>query len=280
MDLTTLVGIISGVLLVLYGIGMGNFSNFLDFPSVAITVGGTLAAVTACFPVSLLKRFPQHMKIVVSGRQYDPMEYIDKIADFALIARRNGLMALEEKANEQQDPFLKESVLLIVDAIDADKVKQMLEDDMAYLDARHLEVVSIYEKGASFAPAFGMIGTLIGLINMLKSLNLSDSGGSDQLGIGMSLALITTFYGTMLANLFFIPIASKLNLRHDEEMLCKQIIVEGVLSIQSGETPKFIKEKLISFLPQGERVLNITGSGIEAKGKRNDKKPKKGKGKK
>lgn len=253
MDLTTLLGIVSGMLLVVYGIGVGNFNNFVDLPSVAITVGGTFSAILACYPFSSLKAIHKHLKIVSSGKKYDPIQYINSISEYAQIARKNGLLALEEKAYQQKDPFLRNSLLLIVDAIDADKVKQMLEDDISYLDARHQEATSIYEKGASFAPAFGMIGTLIGLINMLKNMDLSAGGASDQLGQGMSLALITTFYGSLLANLVFLPIANKLTLRHEEEMLCKEIIVEGVLSIQSGENPKFIKEKLISFLPQKER---------------------------
>ncbi|WP_027400162.1 motility protein A [Anaerovorax odorimutans] len=283
MDLTTLLGIVSGILLVGYGIGLGNFGNFLSASSIVMTLGGTLAAITASFPLSTLKGVLKHLKIVVSGRKYNPIDYIDTIAEFAQIARKNGLLALEEKANEQSDPFLKDSILLIVDAIDPDKVKQMLEDDMAYLDARHQESTSIYEKGAAFAPAFGMIGTLIGLINMLKALSFSDGSGSDQLGEGMSLALITTFYGTILANLFFAPIANKLKLRHEEEMLCKEIVVEGILSIQSGENPKFIREKLISFLPQKERALIMDeggeeGSGNKAKKEKKPKKEKKAKG--
>lgn len=271
MDLTTILGILSGAGLIIWGIELDNLGNFISPSSLAITLGGTIAGLVASFPVSTLKQIPKHLKIVMSGRKYKPMTYIDIIVDFAQIARKNGLLALEEQANEQSDPFLRDSILLIVDAIDADKVKQMLEDDMAYLDARHQDATSFYSKGEAFAPAFGMIGTLIGLINMLKSMNF-DGGGASELGEGMSVALITTFYGTVLANLIFSPIANKLMLRHEEEMLCKQIIMEGVLSIQSGENPKFIREKLISFLPRKER--DAAGEGGEG-GEGDGEKPKK-----
>jgi len=145
--------------------------------------------------------------------------------------------------------------------VDITKVKEMLNNDLDNLVARHDEVVGMYEKASSTAPAFGMIGTLVGLINMLKSMNLEDSSGAGSLGASMSVALVTTFYGCILANLIFNPIATKLRIRHSEEELCKTIIIEGVLSIQAGENPKFLREKLISFLPQRQRELASEESG-------------------
>ena len=257
MDLTTIIGIVVGFALIINGIALDtsdgiayvitNLKNFADAPSAIIVVGGTIAAIVANYSPKHLKAIPKHLKIMMDGKKFDPMEYIDTLVDFAQIARKNGLLALEEKANQVDDPFFKQGLMLIVDATDADRVKEMLNNDLDNLVARHDEVVGMYDRASSTAPAFGMIGTLVGLIN---SMNLEDSSGAGSLGASMSVALVTTFYGCILANLIFNPIATKLKIRHSEEELCKTIIIEGVLSIQAGENPKFLKEKLISFLPQ------------------------------
>lgn len=270
MDLTTIAGIVAALALVMLGIGSG-IGNFFDMKSILIVVGGTFAVLAASSPGSVLKEIPKHLKIAVFKPKHKPMVYIDEIVECAQIARKSGLLALEEHANQEEDTFLKESLLLIVDAIDPDKVRAMLGDDLRYMENRHSEAMSFYERGAAFAPAFGMIGTLIGLILMLNNLDL-DSGETGALTKGMAIALITTFYGSMLANVFFSPIANKLQSRHESEMLCKEIIIEGILSIQSGENPKFIREKLISFLAQKEKA----GHDPEQEGE-DGKKGKKGK---
>ncbi len=235
-DISTVAGILAGFALIVFamvfstdpiGINIKAVLNFVDPASIFIVIGGVFASVFASYPISTLVEFSQ-------------------------IARKNGLLALEEKANQQEDPFFKQSIMLIVDATDPEKVKTMLENDLEKLATRHEDAVGIYEKASAMAPAFGMIGTLVGLVNMLKNMSM-DEGGSSTIGKDMGTALITTFYGCILANLIFGPIAMKLKVRSDEEYLCKEIIIAGVLSIQSGETPKFMEEKLISFLEQSER---------------------------
>jgi chemotaxis protein MotA len=248
VDITTILGIVAGFGFIVYGIGFANMSNFIDPGSVYITIGGAIACILASFPFRVLAKIPQHFKIAFVGKSYNPAVYIEKIFEMAKIARKSGLLALENKANEEKDEFLKSSLLMIVDAIEAEKIRSSQESVLYNMTLRHNEGMSIYEKGAAFGPAFGMIGTLVGLINMLKALNL-DEGGSDTLGAGMSLALITTFYGSVFANLICMPIANKLQVKHEEEMLAKQLILEGILSIQSGENPNYIKEKLTSMLP-------------------------------
>ena len=256
-DISTVAGILAGFALIIFamvfstdpiGINIGAVKNFVDPASIFIVIGGVFASVFASYPISTLKKMPKHLKIVVSGNRYEPVEYINTLVEFSQIARKNGLLALEEKANQQEDPFFKQSIMLIVDATDPEKVKTMLENDLEKLATRHEDAVGIYEKASAMAPAFGMIGTLVGLVNMLKNMSM-DAGGSSTIGK----ELITTFYGCILANLIFGPIAMKLKVRSDEEYLCKEIIIAGVLSIQSGETPKFMEEKLISFLEQSER---------------------------
>lgn len=261
-DISTVAGILAGFALIIFamvfstnpiGINIGAVKNFVDPASIFIVIGGVFASVFASYPMSTLKKMPKHLKIVISGNRYEPIEYINTLVEFSQIARKNGLLALEEKANQQEDPFFKQSIMLIVDATDPEKVKAMLENDLDKLAARHEDAVGIYEKASAMAPAFGMIGTLVGLVNMLKNMSLDGGSGSSTIGTDMGTALITTFYGCILANLIFGPIAMKLRVRSDEEYLCKEIIIAGVLSIQSGETPKFMEEKLISFLEQSER---------------------------
>lgn len=273
MDFTTIVGIVLGMTLVLFGIKIQNLPSFWSPESFLIVLGGTISAIIASYPISALKQIPKHFKILFMGNKYNPMQYIDVLVELAQVARKNGLLALEEKATQMEDPFFKQSLMLIVDATNPNKVKEILNNDLDFLSERHEEGVDIYERGASLAPAFGMIGTIIGLVIMLKSMNLEEDGAS-ALSENMAIALITTFYGTLLANLIFLPIAKKLRVRNDEEYLCKQIIIEGVLSIQSGENPNFVKEKLISFLAQHERDKIMNTEDVP-KGKKEKKKKEK-----
>ena len=253
MDLTTIIGLILGIVLIIQGvISSGDIMNFVDMPSVIIVFGGTLASVLASYPFHMLKEVPNHFKILMRGKKFKPDKVIDELVEFAQIARQEGLLALEDRANTVKDPFLKQSLMLIIDAIEEEKVKEILENEMESLSARHEEAAGLYEKASAYAPAFGMIGTLVGLINMLAAMNTD--GGAEALGANMSVALVTTFYGCVLANVILLPIAKKLRIRNEEEMLYCQIIVEGVLSIQSGDNPKFLKEKLTSHLARKHQV--------------------------
>ena len=245
----------------------GSIWNFVDLSSILIVIGGTLAVVVACYP-KLAKSFPKHIKIMLRSQAFDPAVYVDQLVELAQIARKNGLLALEEKANDQPDPFFKQAIMLIVDANDPDRVRSILENDIEQTSARHQEVVAMYERGSNAAPAFGMIGTLIGLINMLKGL---DGADMESLGPNMSVALITTFYGSFLAHVIFNPIAANLTARDEEEVLCRQIIVEGIMAIQSGENPKFLRERLMTFMNQKQRESGGEG-GAQPKEKKGRKK--------
>ena len=267
MNLTFLLGIVGGIVLLVLGMSIGGdpgpfdftqLANFGDAASVFIVFGGTLATIVAGHPGKMLARFPKHIGIIFNQKKFNPASVIDEVVEFAQIARKNGLLALEERANQLEDPFFKKSIMLIVDGNDSDKVRDMLTSDIEQLSTRHDDVASMYEKASAAAPAFGMVGTLIGLINML--VNMDPEGGSSNIGKDMGVALITTFYGVVLANLVFNPIANNLRTRDEEECLCRQLIVEGVMAIQSGENPKFIREKLEGYLEQ-----NATGGGSEKK---------------
>lgn len=254
MDLTTLVGIVIGAFLIVNGIGLDKLGNFYDQSSILIVVGGTLAATMASYPFSILFDIPKHIMVLFRGNKYQIPKLVDQLVDLAMVARQSGLLALEEKADEIKDSFFKQSVLMIVDANDPDKVRFVLERELENMMTRHDEVAGLYEKASAYAPAFGMIGTLVGLVNMLKGLDLGNGGGgTSSMGQDMSVALITTFYGSVLSNLVFHPIAKKLRIRQDEEELYCSTIIEGIIAIQSGENPKYLREQLLASIKQSQQ---------------------------
>ena len=253
MDVTTLLGIVIGMGLVVWGIGTSKLGNFWDPQSLVIVLGGTVAAVLASYPFRILKDIPKQLIVLTKGKKFEIPKLVDQLVDLAMPARQSGLLALEEKAEEIKDPFLKQSVLMIVDANDPDKVRSMLEKQMDDMVARHDEAAGIYEKASSYCPAFGMVGTLIGLINMLKGMDLDGGGGASTLGQDMSVALITTFYGSLFANLFFQPIAKKLRVRQAEEDRYCMTVIEVIMGIQAGENPKFLREHLLSCMKQSQQ---------------------------
>ena len=253
MDFLSILGFILAVGLVGFGMTFDQeamklvFTNirvFVDVPSMAITIGGTIGVMMISFPAGAFKKIGSHLKIIVRPYAFNPVQSISQIVSLATEARMKGLLSLEDKLNEIDEPFLHNSLMLVVDSVDSEKVRKAMETELEQLDERHALDRRFYEKAASFAPAFGMIGTLVGLILMLG--NMSDV---DALAKGMAVALITTLYGSLLANVVCLPMASKLKARHDEEFLCKQLVMEGVLAIQEGENPKFIEEKLYKLLP-------------------------------
>ena len=260
MNITYIIGTVVAFLVMIIGMmqgGTGGFLtvsqlfNFVDPASIFIVIGCTFAVLVASFPISSLTAVPKHFAVIMNAKRYDPMAIIDKLVELAQVARKNGLLALEEKGNQQENPFFKQCIMLIVDNNDADQVKEIMMNDIEQASARHEAGAGMYDRGSSVAPAFGMVGTLVGLINMLKAMDV-ESGGGD-LGPAMATALVTTLYGCILAHMIFGPIAVQLRQRDEEEVLCKLIIVEGIMSIQSGANPKFLREKLLTFVAQRER---------------------------
>ena len=255
MNITFIIGSVVAWGMVIFGIISGGSGGvwasidlFLDPGSALIVIGGTFGALIASFPLEVLKTVPKFVKIAIFPPKHNPREYIDQIESFAQTARSKGLLALEEPASKCEDPFLKQAVMLVVDANDPDKVRAMLEDSIEFTSDRHAVGISFCEKGVALGPAFGMIGTLIGLILMLVSL--ADEGA--DLGGSMAIALITTFYGSLLANVLFAPLGSALKTAHNKEVLCMQLIVEGVISIAAGSNPRLIREKLEFMLAKSD----------------------------
>ena len=247
LDIASLAAIILGFAMVIFGIltgqGPSAFEYFIDVPSVIITIGGSISGTLGSHTLPDFINGLKCIKLVFKASTSDPADIIKTIIDLANVGRKEGLLALEEAANNIEDEFLKKGIMLVVDGTDPELVRGILETDMVCLEERHKTVIGFWEKWAELGPAWGMIGTLIGLINMLKLLDDPSS-----IGPNMAVALITTLYGSLLANWISIPVASKLRAINAKEIMTKEVICEGILSIQAGENPRVIEEKLKSFL--------------------------------
>lgn len=264
MDLSTLIGVIACLVLCIFGMVVGQPSalasvmSFVHAPSALITFGGALMATLTMSPsikdyVNGFKSFGIALKKV----EYDETEKIKQIIDLSNVARKEGLLALEEAANNSiDDEFMKKGILLIVDGTDPEFVRRILETELECIEDRHKSTITFWENLASMGPAWGMIGTLIGLILMLKDLQDISSVGPN-----MAVALITTFYGSILANWICLPVAAKLKEKNSAEVMIKTIVVEGLLSIQAGENPRVIEEKLKSFINPAARESLSSGGG-------------------
>lgn len=262
MDLASLIGIIACFGLIIFGMVFGkSFSAaiaFIDPPSIIITIGGTLSCMLIMSKdIGSFVKSLTSFGLILKPIQSDEVKTIQSIIDLSNIARKEGLLALEEAANNIDDAFLKKGVLLIVDGTDPELVRSILETELSCIESRHGAVIGFWEGAASMGPAWGMIGTLIGLVNMLK--NLSDMA---SVGPNMAVALITTFYGSLIANWLCTPAANKLKAKNAAEITNKEVMVEGLLSIQAGENPRVIEEKLKSFLAPSSR--SAIGEGGEA----------------
>ena len=277
MDVLSILGFILAVGLVMFGMTFDqesmrivyhNLKAFLDIPSMAITIGGTLGVMMISFPAGAFKKIGSHLKIIVKPYQYSPTDSVDQIVNLATEARMKGLLSLEDKLNEIDEPFLHNSLMLVVDSVDSEKVRKAMETELEQLDERHALDRRFYEKAASFAPAFGMIGTLVGLILMLGICRMW------TLWQGHGSRAYNHFIRFTAGNVVCLPMASKLKARHDEEFLCKQLVMEGVLAIQEGENPKFIEEKLYKLLPASYKKPADKGEKQDGNndGKKNSKK--------
>jgi chemotaxis protein MotA len=250
-DFLTPVGLVLGFGLLAYGIAIApgaTLKMFWDPPSVYITGGGTLCAILIQFPWRELRRLPAVLKKAFFYRPYSALKLIGDFRRFADIARRDGILALENVTAEIDDPFLVRGIQLAVDGTDPEVIHTMLSTEVDQMITRHNSGIDIIKKFAEYAPAFGMIGTLIGLVIMLQNLN--DPG---SIGPAMAVAIITTFYGALIAFLTAGPLSVKLESRSNEELLIREMMIKGVMSIQSGDNPRIVEQKLKIFLPPALR---------------------------
>lgn len=247
MDIASLAGIVLGAVMFVFGVysngGFAALESMVDVPSIIITIGGSISGVLASVKLPEFLNGFKSMALIFKNSTEDPTETIKKIIDLSNIARKEGLLALEEAASEVEDSFMKKGIMLVVDGTDPELVRGIMETTLEHIESRHKSVIGFWEKWAELGPAWGMIGTLIGLVNMLK--NLDDAS---TIGPAMAVALLTTLYGSLIANWLCSPTATKLKVNNDAEMMMKEMVVEGLLSIQAGENPRVIEEKLKSFL--------------------------------
>jgi chemotaxis protein MotA len=249
VDIATLIGIVSafGLLFIAMASG-GGFAWFLDIPSVLIVFGGVFGAVFIYYPIADVFRAFKATKYVFLKKQNSTTDVIKILVEMSRVSRREGLLALEKMAEKLSDKFFLKAVHLLIDRIEPEDIANILETELDYLEERHRLAAEIFTTMGNVAPAMGMTGTLIGLVQML--MKMSDPS---SIGPAMSVALVTTFYGVILANLVFLPIAGKLKRLNTQELLDKQMIIHGILAINSGDNPRILEQKLHSFISPWER---------------------------
>lgn len=255
-DILTPIGITLGFVMIMLAImsnaGRSGVASFLDVASIFIVIGGLIASLLINFKLEQIKL----ARRVISESFYKTDQRLPELIDLFIHlserARREGLLALENELEEVEDPFIRKGILLAVDGIEPEVINDIMHAEINAMEERHYQGRSIIEKAGEYAPAWGMIGTLVGLVLMLGSLQ-----DPATLGPNMAVALITTLYGTVLANLVFIPMASKLEYKTEEEIFIKQIIIEGVIGVQSGQNPRILEEKLSAFLSEDDSKVDV-----------------------
>ena len=253
MDLGVVVGIVAGFALVYWGISLGGGTpaGFLDWASFCIVLGGTVASTLVRFKPSQVAQVFRLVGVALGRGGPSVGSLVELIVDLAVAARRRGLLALEEELERVDDDYLLKGLQMVIDGTDPETVQQVLDTELTYLEERHRIGRELFEHMGAVAPSFGMVGTLIGLIIMLENLN-----DPARIGPALAVALITTLYGVLLANLVFTPIAGRLRLKSEEELLVREMMAAGILAIQRGENPQIVREKLESYLaPKGRPSL-------------------------
>jgi len=248
MDIATVLGILSATGLVLGAIFMGSGLNvFINIPSLCIVLGGTIGVTLVAYP---LKDFLSVIKVVqkaVFTKNISATELISKFTAFANKTRKEGILALESEIKELKDEFFKKGIQLSIDGLEPQQIQNILDTEIEFVRDRHKLGADIFTSMGTFAPAMGMIGTLIGLVQMLQSMD-----DPSTIGPAMAVALLTTFYGSLMANICCMPIAGKLKTRSKEEMLTKEMTIQGIISLSNGDNPRILEQKLLAFLPPGK----------------------------
>lgn len=246
MDIATVFGLLLAAACLVYSVTVsgGSLDALVDYPSLAIVFGGAMAAFLMCFPMKSCRQFPRVLSKSLFNRTPDLHRTVRLLVSLAETARREGLLALETRVDEIDDRFLRQGVQMAVDGVRPEMLEEILRSEMDAVAGRHREGKSLMDQLGKFLPAFGMIGTLLGLIVMLGQM-----ADPSSIGNGMAVALITTLYGAVAANAFFLPLAEKLGFYHKSELIAMEVALKGVLAIQSGESPRVVEQRLSIFLP-------------------------------
>jgi len=249
MDIATIIGILLGFVVVISAIVTGGgWQTFIHVPSMALTMGGMLCATLIHFSLPQFLGIFAVIKKTIVTKVLPPTELIQRMINYAAINRRDGALALEHEIPNVNDPFFQKCLQMVVDGQDPDGIRELMSLEIQNLQDRHSTGKKILEFMGAAAPAFGMIGTLIGLVQMLRNLD-----SPEQIGAGMAVALLTTFYGALSANLIFLPLAGKLGIHSKAETTSMEMIVEGICSIARGDNPGAVREKIQAFVSHGRR---------------------------
>jgi chemotaxis protein MotA len=251
MGLANIIGLVLGWVLIVISIALGGIEKiwlFIDYPSICIVGGGTIASLLVAYPLAPIIGMHKYIMITFTAKDRDPLAVIEQIVSLSESARREGLLSLENHMDEIVDnPLLAVGIRMAVDGMSPEVVQSIMSTEIDAVDGRHAYGKSVASNLGKYAPAFGMVGTLIGLVLMLADLD------PDTIGAGMAVALLTTLYGAIVSNLMFLPWADKLGFINDDEIQCMEITLKGVIAIQSGENPRVIKQKLLMYLPPSQR---------------------------
>jgi chemotaxis protein MotA len=248
MDLATVIGIIVGSTLLGWAMFADNAKVFMSAHAAMIIGGGCLSTLLVAFPLRNVMGLPGVLKKVFFAETPSPHRLIADLVKYAEIARRDGILSLESMTGSIQDKFIVKGIQMAVDGTDPELIQQILEGELESLEGRHADGRSLFETVGRYAPAYGIIGTVIGLVLMLSQME-----DTSKIGEGMAVAFLATLYGAIAANLICLPFADKLRIRSKEEALMKQIVIMGVMSIQSGDNPRIVEQKLKTFLPPSAR---------------------------
>lgn len=245
MDLTTILGIALGLLALVGGFLLdgGHISGLLVFSAAIIVFGGTIGAVVVSFPKSQLKQIPKALRLAFREKKTDPEALIAELVDMATVARREGVLALEDRAQQHPDAFLRDGLQMVVDGTDPDQLRQILEVEIDAKEKLYNGYAKIFEAAGGYAPTMGIIGTVMGLIHVLS--NLSEP---ETLAGAIAVAFSATLYGVASANVIYLPVANKIKVRGEELVAEMEMMLEGMLALQAGENPQLIQKKLTSFL--------------------------------
>ena len=252
MDIASFIGVFGGLGIVFFGAFVGgSLSGLIDVPSMFITIGGSYMCLFLTYPLSYVIGIFKVVSRVFKVADYKEKEMVQKLVALSEKSRRTGLLALEEEIQDFEDDFLRTGLRNVIDGIDGAAIRVSMENELTQMEERHNKWIAVVNAWATLAPGFGMLGTVIGLIGML--LNIEDKS---SLGPNMAVALVTTFYGSMMANWLLIPIASKLAYQNNLEVRSKEMIIEGILGIQSGDHPRILAQRLLTYLdPKDRKVL-------------------------
>ncbi|OXM14936.1 flagellar motor protein [Paenibacillus herberti] len=266
MDLTTVIGIIAGIAALLGGFLWegGEAHGLMEKTAILIVFGGTFAAVAVSFPASRLRTIPAALRMAFRKDNNTDQEIIDRLTDMATLARRGGVLALETHAGKLDERFLRDGVLMVVDGTDPDLTREILELEIAAIERRHEQQAKIFESAGGYAPTMGIIGTVMGLINVLGDLN--EPGA---LGSSIAVAFTATLYGVASANVLYLPLASKIKVRSQEHIQRMEMMMEGILGLQAGDNPQLIRKKLQSFIITDEPIQRKGARAPEGKAEEN-----------